>query len=93
MKYPPLSARAGPPVTRVLIEITRAVAHAELRARLAELSEEPLGFVARAIGERHRELQQEGRTWTEADVEQFVHERLPVALEEARAHELEREGA
>lgn len=86
MTIPPVGGRGAPP-WRLLARIGTRIVAAEVRERLQRLREEPAGFVARALGERHREIREEGRSWTEADVEKFLDEDLPIALEDARREE------
>lgn len=73
----------GAPVFRVLAELAARAAAGEVRARLKRLDEEPLGFIARALGAQHRQIQSEGRSWDEHDIREFLDVHLGQALEDA----------
>ncbi len=76
----------GPPLRRILKELAKLVLFAEIRGRLEELSHEPIGFVARAMGQRHRELKASGREWGEEEIQDFLDVHLPAALSAAEQH-------
>ncbi len=86
--FPPLVK--GPPVGRILKELVKLVLYAEMRSRLDALQEQPIGFIARAVGARNAELKAEGKEWGDAEVQNFIDVHLPAALDAAEEHAQQR---
>ena len=82
--FPPLTK--GPPVGRIMLEVVKLVFFAELRDRCERFGHEPGGFVLKAAIERNKELKAQGKEWGDPELEDFLHVRLPQALEDAEQH-------
>ncbi len=87
MLPPPVKSKVGKAAFwKLAATVAKEVVRVEIREFIEELSHQKAGFVLKAWTVRNKEIEGDGRDWTDADMRHFREVLVPEALQAAELH-------